>query len=313
MTQYFGGTKLKSNKLGYLYVFLAAFFFALIAVIGKTAINSGISVYDLLILQYGLAFIILFIYFASTDIKKLRLDSGRLKSILLQGLIGSSLTNIFFYMALERMNAGIASMFLFTHPVLVSVYFLATKTKKITAANNFALIFAIVGSVLAMNIFNPELMKIPLSGIAFGIGASATYAFYNIYADLKLKKADPLVITFYTAFINCAVAIIINPGFFKLNFEINGQLIAYVVELAVISGILPVVFLYKGIRLVGAARASIVATAELPATLAISYLFLGETMGYAQLLGIFLIIAAIVILQNESRLERYFRTFDNRA
>ncbi len=304
---------MKSNKLGYLYVFLAAFFFALIAVIGKTAINSGIAVYDLLILQHGLAFIILFIYFASTDIKKLHLDSDQLKSILLQGLIGSSLTNIFFYMALERMNAGIASMFLFTHPVLVSVYFLATKTKKITAASNFALAFAIVGSVLVMNVFNPELMKIPLLGIVFGIGASATYAFYNIYADVKLKNTDPLVITFYTALINCAVAIIINPGFFKLNFEINRQLIAYVIELAVISGILPVVFLYKGINLVGAAKASIVATAELPATLVISYLFLGETMGYIQLLGILLIIASIVILQNESQLERYFKTFSNKA
>ncbi|HWR62650.1 MAG TPA: DMT family transporter, partial [Clostridia bacterium] len=125
--------------------------------------------------------------------------------------------------------------------------------------------------------------------------------------------ADPLVITFYTAFINCAVAIMINPGFFRLNFEITGQLIAYVVELAVISGILPVVFLYKGIRLVGAARASIVATAELPATLAISYLFLGETMSCPQLLGVLLIITAIVILQNESQLESYFRTFNSKT
>ena len=51
------------NKVGYVYVLLAAFFFALIAVIGKTVINSGIKIFDLLVLQYTASFIFMLIYF----------------------------------------------------------------------------------------------------------------------------------------------------------------------------------------------------------------------------------------------------------
>lgn len=93
-----------------------------------------------------------------------------------------------FYMTLER-------MLLFTHPVLVSVYFVATKSKKITLTNNTSLLTAVSGSVLVINLFNIDLTKTPLAGILFGLAASAAYAFYNIYADLKLKDFDPLVIT----------------------------------------------------------------------------------------------------------------------
>lgn len=119
----------------------------------------------------------------------------QLKIVLIQGFFGSATTTILFYMTLERMNAGIASMLLFTHPVLVSVYFVATKSKKITLTNNIALLIAVSGSVLVINLFNIDLSKTPLAGILFGLAASAAYAFYNIYADLRLKDFDPLVIT----------------------------------------------------------------------------------------------------------------------
>jgi drug/metabolite transporter (DMT)-like permease len=193
-----GDITLNKNRIGYVYVMLAAFFFALIAVIGKTIINNGINVFDLLILQSAMALIFLFVYFAVVDIKKLYLDKNSLKTVLIQGLIGSASTTILFYLALEKLNAGVASMLLFTHPVLVSLYFMATKTKKITPTSNLALLAAFLGSVMVINLFNIDAAKTPIVGLVYGMLASATYAFYNINADIKLKDFSPLVITFYT-------------------------------------------------------------------------------------------------------------------
>ncbi|MGE5629698.1 MAG: DMT family transporter [Caulobacteraceae bacterium] len=295
---------MNSNKLGYIYVLLAAFFFALIAVIGKTVISSGINVYDLLILQNGVALIFMLVYFAVVDIKKLMIDKKSLKTIIIQGVLGSATTTILFYMALERLNAGIASMLLFTHPVIVSLYFIATKTKKISVINNFALLSAFLGSALVLNVFNLDIAKTPVSGILLGIASSAAYAFYNIYADVKLKGFEPLVITFFTTLSILVVSLLLRPGFFRFEFTLSIRLVIYVCELAVISGILPVIFLYKGISIVGAARASIVATAELPATIIMSYLVLSESMGPVQLVGIIFIMASIIILQYEEQLER---------
>jgi drug/metabolite transporter (DMT)-like permease len=288
---------------------LAAFFFALIAVIGKSVMNTGINVFDLLILQNTAAIVFMLAYFAVVDIKKLILDRRKFKTILLQGLIGSAGTTILFYLALQRMDAGIASMLLFTHPVLVYIYFMATKTKKITLTSNLALLAAFMGSIMVINVFNIDLSKTPLAGLGFGIMASAAYAFYNIYADVKLKEFEPLVTAFYTTITSLAVTLVLRPGFFRFEFAMNAELLIYICELAVVSGILPVIFLYKGINRVGADKASIVATSELPITILMSYVVLGERMGPVQLAGILLIMSSIVILQYEGVLERIFSTY----
>ena len=306
-----GGFALNKNRIGYIYVLLAAFFFALIAVIGKTVMNSGISVFDLLILQNSVALIFMLAYFAAVDIKKLHLDKRSLKTVLIQGLIGSASTTILFYLALEKLNAGIASMLLFTHPVLVSLYFMSTKTKKITLTSNFALLAAFMGSIMVINVFNIDITKTPLLGLVFGVISSCAYAFYNIYADVKLKDFEPLVTAFYTNLTTLIVVLVLHPGFFQFEFVLTFDLMIYICELAVVSGILPVIFLYKGINMVGADKASIVATSELPITILMSFFVLGERMGLVQLAGILLIVCSIIILQYEGILERVFNTLRN--
>lgn len=295
---------MNSNNRGYIYVLLAAFFFSLIAVIGKTVINSGINVFDLLILQNAVTLILILAYFGATDIKRLRLDVKGLKAIMIQGLIGSAGTTILFYLALQRLNAGIASMLLFTHPVLVSLYFMVTKTKKITLTNNLALAAAIMGCIMAINVFNIDVAKTPVAGLVIGILSSFAYAFFNIYADLKLSAYDPKVTMFYTTGVTTIVALLLRPGFFRFEFVMTSELLFYICELAVVSGILPILFLYKGISMVGADKASIVATSELPMTLIMSFLVLGETMNMIQISGIGMILCSIIILQYEGIVER---------
>ncbi len=297
---------MKGTKIGYIYIALASLFFAVIAIVGKTVINLGMSVFDLLILQNAFSILLLLAYFAFTGIRQLKLDREMLKRVVLQGIIGSAGTTIFFYMALEQLNAGIASMLLFTNPALVSLYFIITKTKKINIVNNAALIFALLGSIMVINIFNIDLTGTPIIGLFYGIAASAAYAFFNVYADIKLKGLKPLVITFYTSSIILMAALFLNINFFTFSFVLTPELIFYIFELSIISGILPIVFLYKGIELIGSERASIVATAELPITLVLAYFFLRETMVIVQLLGAAFIILSLVILQNEEKILKRF-------
>jgi drug/metabolite transporter (DMT)-like permease len=297
---------LNKNRIGYIYVLLSAFFFALIAVIGKTVINTGINIFDMLILQNTTALIFMLAYFAATDIKKLYLDRVELKTVAIQGLLGSASATILFYFALAKLNAGIASMLLFTHPVLVTLYFMVTRSKKITLTSNLALLTAFLGSIMVINVFNLNIVKTPLVGLVYGILASTAYAFYNINADINLKNFNPLVVTFYTNLATLAVALILRPGFFRFEFTMNLELFIYICELAVVSGILPIMFLYKGINLLGADKTSIIATSELPITIMMSFFVLGETMELVQLGGVLLVVCSIIILQYEGVLERVF-------
>jgi drug/metabolite transporter (DMT)-like permease len=293
---------LQSIRIGYIYVFLAAAFFAIIGVLGKNVINAGIAPLDLIILQYTTTIIIMFTYFVIKDINMLKLTRKEIKSIIIQGIIGSSGTTLFFYLALGKVNAGIASMLLFTHPILINVYFLISRTKKINMINNSALFLAFLGSAMVINIFAFDMALTPAIGLLFGMLSSVAYAFFNIYAEIEFKEAKPMVTTFYTSGVILFTTLIVNPGFLKFNFVMSWEIAFYVLELAIISGILPVVFLYKGIGIVGADRASIVATAELPITIILAYLILGEKMNIVQGIGIFFIIASIILLQSENNI-----------
>lgn len=176
----------------------------------------------------------------------------------------------------------------------------------------YSAISCFFGSAMVINIFNINISETPPAGLVYGILASAAYAFYNINADVKLKDFDALVVTFYTNFTTLAAALILHPGFFKFKFVMTSELLLYICELAVVSGILPVVFLFKGIRMMGADKASIVATSELPITILLSFLVLGERMGLVQLAGILLIMSSIIILQYEGILEGFFKTAKKR-
>lgn len=296
-------------RIGYTYVFLSAAFFAIVGVLGKSVISTGLAPLDLIILQYACTIVIMLGYYLIKDIRMLRLTRKEFKNIVIQGVIGSSGTTLFFYLALGHVNAGIASMLLFTHPVLINIYFLLTKTKKINIINNSALILAVLGSAMVINILAFDLKLTPLIGLAFGMLSSAAYAFFNIYAELEFKEAKPLVTTFYTSLVILLVSLLVNPGFFKFNFILNWEITFYILELAIVSGILPVVFLYKGIGIVGADKASIVATVELPITVILAYFILGEKMNIVQGFGVILIISSIILLQSENNIVVWLKKY----
>ncbi|MBV7274296.1 EamA family transporter [Clostridiaceae bacterium UIB06] len=291
---------MKKRSLGYIYVGASAFFFALIAIIGKSAFNTGMKVYDLMIMQNAVSAIIMFIYLWIKDKKSIIISRNQLKRVILQGVFGSTATTLFFYLALEKINAGIASMLIFTHPVFVTLFFVITGIRKITMVNNLALILAVVGSSMVINFLNLNVTQISSIGLMYGVICSICYAFFNVFADLKLKDVKSEVLAMYTSVIMFVVSFILNPGFFRSNITLSPQIMFYVFELAVVSGILPVIFLYKGIALVGSEKSTIIATSELPITLILAFFVLRETMVLTQIIGVAFIIGAVFVLQNEA-------------
>ena len=175
--------------------------------------------------------------------------------------------------------------------------------------NNIALLLAVMGSAMVINIFAFDIALTPAIGLALGLLSSAAYAFFNVYAEIGLKDIKPLVTTFYCSIIILLVTIVINPGFFKFDFVLTSSSILYILELAVISGVLPVVFIYKGIAIIGADKASIIATAELPVTLILAYFLLREKMVLLQIFGMVLIIVSIILLQSENNILTWVKRF----
>ena len=294
--------KQEHRKKGYIYVILASSFFAMIGIISKMAMNTGLTPFMLLTYQYLFTIIFLSIWILATDRKALLIDKKSIMLMAIQGVIGAFGTSLFFYLAITKISVGMSTMLLFLYPAVVNIYFGFSGVRKIGAASIVALLSALMGSFMVLNIFGTEGFSISIIGIIFGICSCLAYAFYNIFADLKFSNFSPVIISFYTAISAFITSLIVSPSFFKFDVNFSWKLIGLFVLLALTSGIIPTILMYKGIKYIGADKASIVASSELPMTIILAYFFLSEKMSIIQLLGVAAIVGSVVLLEKADRM-----------
>lgn len=280
---------------GYVYAMLAAFFFAFIAILGKPLMTSGITPFQLMFYQYGFIIFFLGLWFFFRKSGSLIFKKEVCFSLLLQGLIGSVGTNFFFYAALKTLDAGMCSMLLFLNPVFVTLFFAITGIRKLRWHHYLSLILSVVGSVLVLGLLGLTAVQVSVQGVLLGLGSALCYGFYNVYGDLKLKAIHPNVINFYSVCVGflCSAALLLVT---QTSFVISISQIPAIGILALFSGVLPVLFIFKALQIIGSEKVTIIATVELPMTLLLAFLFLGEKLVTIQLVGVAMIVASTVLL-----------------
>ena len=101
-------------------------------------------------------------------------------------------------------------------------------------------------------------------------------------------------------------------GTLSLTIPLQGWIAITVI--AVFSTVFAILTFFAGLNRIGATQASIISVLEPAVTVILSYLFLSETLQGLQLIGGFLILASIIILQmpykNSSRRSDPILTFE---
>lgn len=289
---------MKDNEkiVGYLFIFLSAFCFSLTGIISSLLFKNGIKTYDLIIMQSAVQILMIGTYYSFNKFKDLKVSIEDLKTIGLQGLFANVPVAVFYYIAIQRTNVSIACLLLFTSPIFVTLYYIIFEKQQSNIGEIIAVITTFIGSVLVLNISPNNFSHVDILGILAGILSSISYAFYNIYADKKLKNYSPGTILFYCAIVVFIFISIINQGFYSRIDQMNFKLLRYAIPLFAVTNTLPVVFLYSGIKKIGAQTASIIATGEVPFTMILSFFVLNEKLNSLQIFGSILIIGAILSL-----------------
>ncbi len=280
---------------GYLYAFAAAFFFSFIAIISKNLLTNGLSPIQLMFYQFTLTLILLGIWIGIRNPAHFKVSKKQLLHLALQGIIGSTGTNFFFYIALDHMSAGLASMLLFLNPVFVTLFFAVTGMRQLKWYNYGSVMLAMSGAALVLGILGKAPIAATAIGIAFGLMSSLCYAFFNVFADLKLQAIKPNVINFYTALFGAIISgsVIILT---KMPLTLQVSQVPMIFLLTLCAGILPVIFIFSALKIIGSEKLTVVATIELPITLILAYLFLKEQMNPLQMVGVLLILSATLLL-----------------
>lgn len=291
---------------GFIYAVVSAIFFGSAGIFIKQGYTQNLSPVELLILQYIIASVILFLICLIKYKKNLRLSKTMLGRLLLQGIVGNTLMTVFLYSSMVYLDVAVATMLLYTYPAMVALFSFFIYSERISMTKIAAIAGTFIGCLLVMNINEGLKKSLPIAGVAFGILSAVFYAFMNIYAEGIVEDVPPMVITFYTTVFSLIALLVFNTGFIPrissmpLDTLINAGMLAFFCE------IIPLTLLYTAIKLIGPVKAAIISTIELPVSSVVSVFIIGEALLPIQGAGIALVLASIILLEREAQIREEY-------
>lgn len=262
----------------------------------KLAFAESLTPWQLLSLQSLMSAAVLLAVSLIFRRDALRLSWRQILSILPAGL-GSLGTAVGFTLSLQYLDASLAALLLFTFPAFVVLGAVIFLKERISVVQWVSLGITLFGSALASEALSSGGLEVPLAGIALALLAAISAAFFNLFGQKLLKDKDTLSVTTYSQLWSTVLLLSVIRPTFLLAGEISRTGLLMAAGVAIVASVIPFFLLLKGISLIGASRASIVGTFELPVTIALANLILREPVTPVRAAGAILVVLAIILLE----------------
>jgi drug/metabolite transporter (DMT)-like permease len=271
--------------------------FGAMAVFGKLAYGEGATVGTLLAVRFALAAALFWaLVLAGGAAREARaLGRRNLAAGLGLGAFGYALQSGCYFAALQRIDASLLSLLLYTFPAMVAAAAIALGRERLDARRLAALALALGGLVLVVAGAGTGALD-PL-GAALAIAAALVYTTYIIVSDGVVGRMRPQVLA---ALVCTGAAVSLTLGSAALGELRPGAVTmggwGWLTSLTVVSTVGAIVLFFAGLRRVGPTTASILATVEPLVTVVLAFLVFGERLGVVQLAGGGLVLSAVLVL-----------------
>ncbi len=217
--------------------------------------------------------------------------------VILLGVLGYYSSSLLDFLGLQYVTAGLERLILFIYPTLVVVLSFLLFKKPIGKRELAALTLTYLG--IALVFVNDNLLAQKNVGLgALLIFASAfTYAVYLIGSDRLISRFGSVHFTAYAMITSC-VSVIIHYLFSHTTSIFHHPLPVYglALSIAIFSTVIPTFMMSKGIQLIGASQASIIASVGPVSTIILGFFILGEVVTGFEIFGTILVLAGVLLV-----------------
>ena len=272
--------------------------FGAMGVFGKLAYGEGATVGTLLAVRFSVAAALLWaLLLAGGRAGELRALRRRDLAVALGlGACGYALQAGGYFAALERIDAGLVSLVVYTYPVLVAVAAVALGRERLTVRHLIALGLGWAGLVLVLA--GAGTGALDPAGIALALGAASVYGAYILVSEGVVARIGPRVLA---ALVCSGAAVSLTACSIAAGDWRPGELTAagwgWLAGLAVVSTVVAMSLLFAGLRRVGPTTASLLSTVEPLVTVVLAYVAFGELLGIVQILGGALVLGGVLVLR----------------
>lgn len=278
---------------GYILIFISAVLWGTLPIFSSLSYKLGSNGITSGAMRAYLAAVIFIIWLAADgSFKKLKREE--LPFYVFYGIVAGGGTFVCYMVAIEYLSVAMAAVLLYTAPAFVVIFDRLLYKVPLTWYKLAAVIGCFAGSFLVVKGYEIGTLDASAKGIAIGLCSGISYSMTSVLG----KKAK----TMHDGKTNSGLMVIFGtlPFFFlKSPFQItisSSELMLLYVGLAVVGTVIPYFLYLKGIDTgIDIGAASIIATVEPIVGTLLGVLVLGETLELAQIFGIVIMVAGIVL------------------
>ena len=284
---------------GSLFVLASGAAFGAMAIFGKLAYGEGATVGTLLVVRFAIAALLLWALLLAGGgaARELRALGRRDLTVgLALGACGYATQAGLYFLALQRLDASLLSLLLYTFPAIVAVAAAVMGRERLDGRRVAALVLTSGGLVLVLA--GGGAGKLDALGALLGLGAACVYSTYILVSDRVVGGVRPRVLSALvcTGAVPALVAGTAAAGDLRPQ-ELTAAGWGWLAALAVVSTVLAISLFFAGLDRVGPTAASILSTVEPLTTVLLAFLVFGETLSAVQFAGGTLVVSAVLVLQ----------------
>lgn len=236
----------------------------------------------------------------------LSLDGRNILRCFLLGTLGLAASNFFYYYAIDKTSVATAIVLQYTAPIWVLVYMVARGLQRATPQRVSAVLLAFTGSGLAIGAMTltaalPFLHFVGVTlnpaGVVAAQLAAVSFAFYNIYGQGLVAKIDRWKVLAYALAGAALFWMVVNPPWKVMAAGYSTGQWTFMAVFALTSMLLPFSFYFAGLQYLDPTRAIVTSCLEPVFAILIAAMFIHERLGFAQVVGIVIVLLATVLIQ----------------
>jgi drug/metabolite transporter (DMT)-like permease len=248
------------------------------------------------------AFLFVLVYLLARRRDLLVVRARQIPFLVAFGVFGLALVHFTYFKTISLTGVATAILLEYLAPVIVLVFSVALLGERLTWALPAAVALSVLGCALMVGALGGDAVAVSTEGIGWGLASAVFFAGYALMGRYAAGRFAPWTLLAYGLGAATVFWTVVLGGPSRvIALLADGRALAAVVVMAVISTVIPFGAFLKALHLIEATKASVTSTVEpVIAGFAAWFLF-AEHLGWLQLLGALLVVAAVILSQVRTR------------
>jgi drug/metabolite transporter (DMT)-like permease len=265
-------------------------------VIAKSAFDRGVEPRVLAEWRVLFAFAAFTLIVAAWRPRELRIRRDDLLTFAAFGVFGMGAVQWLYYEAIQRIPIAVALVVEFTAVILVLLY-ARLRGRRVGAALWYAGVLSLAGCFFASGAYDAALRAVNSDGVLIAALDAVLFTSYFVLGERLARRYSAWTMAVYGFGFALLAWQLIQPVWTLPWTATDDDVWLRVVGIVVIAAVIPFTLGFVALRLLPAARVSIVATSEPFIAAVIAWALLGQSLQLPQIVGGALVLAGILIAQ----------------